>query len=116
MKCGLSDLSCRHAQKRIGVDFSRFGYFFPGWSGGRPLYLKPHQRVNTILIVGGTAPVSANKCRQTTAKRDGRVRTQRHRTRSGLIAHHSSPVATMFALAKTITVLAAPLGEALVWE
>ena len=80
----------------------------------RSLYLKPHERVNTILthflrLTPLARPGVVRRLRSAT----GSVHAQPQRTRSEAIAHHPSWVATIFALAKDITVSAEVWDEAL---
>ena len=83
-------------------------------NGGTPFYLKPHERVNTILTY--FARLSAPRAKPDVVRRVHSGTRQRARavvrSRSGPIAHHLSPIVKNVALVKTATAEAAVWAEA----
>ena len=113
MKCGLS---AAFADTLEGVStWSSTGLVdFPGLQRWNALLSEPQKRCQHYF---DSFPVTASGDDKDVVRRLRSATRQRARavvrSRTGPIAHYLSPIATMFALAKTVTVWAAVWDEAL---
>jgi len=82
-----------------------YGWLIPlGCNAGTPFYLNRQERVNTIRLFLAIAHYAGHDVVNDCAARRGSVHAQWGDDRSGPIAHHLSPMATMLALATTVRV------------